>query len=196
LLSGGQQMFVRSVEFVDGKAEPVFKTEYVPFGIQLTMLPTALADGKAVHLEVETAISRPNFAQPGGYRVTITPSDDPEGANARTETLRRPEMATQAARTSVNMPVGRTLLVCLGMDESTKQQVVAMLTPKVITPPPVACPPPPVAPIAEEQAAPPAEPKLAKLLAKYRQACAAGDAAQARRLADRCLAIDPTCFGK
>jgi hypothetical protein len=37
---------------------------------------------------------------------------------------------------------------------------------------------------------------LSALLAEYRAACAAGDTAAAAKLAARCLAIDPTCFGK
>jgi hypothetical protein len=53
---------------------------------------------------------------------------------------------------------------------------------------------------ADEQAAPPAPPaadaKLAKLLAKYQKACESGDTAKARKLAAKCLEIDPTCFGK
>jgi hypothetical protein len=30
----------------------------------------------------------------------------------------------------------------------------------------------------------------------YGQACAAGDTAKSRMYAEKCLAIDPTCFGK
>jgi hypothetical protein len=43
---------------------------------------------------------------------------------------------------------------------------------------------------------PAADPKLAKLLAKYQAACAAGDTAKARKLAVKCLDLDPTCFGR
>jgi hypothetical protein len=37
---------------------------------------------------------------------------------------------------------------------------------------------------------------LAKMMAKYRQACAAGEKEKAAAYADCCLAIDPTCFAK
>jgi type II secretory pathway component GspD/PulD (secretin) len=47
-----------------------------------------------------------------------------------------------------------------------------------------------------EPAEPPMDPKLAKLMEKYRQACSEGRAKAAKKLAERCLAIDPTCFGK
>lgn len=42
----------------------------------------------------------------------------------------------------------------------------------------------------------PANPTLTKLMAKYEQACADGDTEKARKLARRCLDIDPTCFTK
>jgi hypothetical protein len=38
--------------------------------------------------------------------------------------------------------------------------------------------------------------KLERLMTKYRWACEDGDNAEARKLAQQCLAIDPTCFGK
>jgi hypothetical protein len=38
--------------------------------------------------------------------------------------------------------------------------------------------------------------KVTQLLARYRQACAAGRLAEARRLAHRALALDPACFSK
>ena len=39
-------------------------------------------------------------------------------------------------------------------------------------------------------------PRLAKMLQKYEDACAAGDQAKARKLAVRALDIDPACFQK
>ena len=41
-----------------------------------------------------------------------------------------------------------------------------------------------------------ADPRLAKLLGEYTQACKQGKVEDARRLAIECLAIDPTCFAK
>jgi hypothetical protein len=183
----------------------VFKLESTPVGAQMVMLPTVSADGRFVRLAVKTRISTAAPTQPAGYRVTIAAEDDPDGESARTETVRRPAVNVQQSDATVSFPVGRTLLLHLGASSPDEHPLIVMLTPTVIATPPVACPPPPVpcpafaaqpAPVVEEQAAPPADTKLAKLLAKYRQACSAGDAAKARKLADRCLAIDPTCFGK
>jgi hypothetical protein len=49
---------------------------------------------------------------------------------------------------------------------------------------------------AEEQEAPPVQAKVAKLLDKYRQACADGRLDEAKELAHRALALDPACFSK
>jgi hypothetical protein len=42
----------------------------------------------------------------------------------------------------------------------------------------------------------PAELQLVQLMIEYHEACAAGDRAAARNLAARCIALDPTCFGR
>ena len=52
--------------------------------------------------------------------------------------------------------------------------------------------PPPVA----GYVPPSTDAKLDRLMAKYRDACAAGDTTAALKLAKKCMAIDPTCFGK
>jgi hypothetical protein len=59
-------------------------------------------------------------------------------------------------------------------------------------------PPPPYEPqLVTGQFTPaPSETKLDRLMAKYRKACSDGDAAKARKVAKKCMAIDPTCFGK
>jgi Flp pilus assembly secretin CpaC len=72
-----------------------------------------------------------------------------------------------------------------------------VVTASALTPAPVYVPTPTVG--SEEQAVPPAPPaddKLAKLMEKYRAACNEGRTKAAKKLAERCLAIDPTCFGK
>jgi hypothetical protein len=45
-----------------------------------------------------------------------------------------------------------------------------------------------------EMVPPPMSSQLAKLMAKYEQACADGNMEKARKLARRCIDIDPTCF--
>jgi type II secretory pathway component GspD/PulD (secretin) len=232
-LSGGEQTFVQGVEFVDGKAEPVFKMATVPLGTQVTFLPVASADGRYVQLQMTALVSKLEPIPSAGYQVTITPTEDSAGQADRTEVIRRPAMNVQQLEPTVFLPVGRAVLFHVEAGGSDQQPLIVMVTPNVINPcpaacppvaaypPPVACPPPPVCPpvaalpypavmcqpepyaepAGEEQTAPfarptpAADPKLAKLLTKYRQACAAGDAAKARKLADRCLAIDPICFG-
>jgi Bacterial type II and III secretion system protein len=43
---------------------------------------------------------------------------------------------------------------------------------------------------------PSAESQLVQLMIEYHEACAAGDRLKARNLAARCIALDPTCFGR
>jgi hypothetical protein len=38
--------------------------------------------------------------------------------------------------------------------------------------------------------------QLVHLMIEYHEACATGDKAKARNLAARCIALDPTCFGR
>jgi hypothetical protein len=47
-----------------------------------------------------------------------------------------------------------------------------------------------------QNSASPEQSKLERLLTRYKLACDDGDEGEARRLAKKCLAIDPTCFGK
>ena len=48
----------------------------------------------------------------------------------------------------------------------------------------------------EEQEAPAVQAKVAKLLDRYRRACADGRLDEAKELAHRALALDPACFSK
>ena len=73
--------------------------------------------------------------------------------------------------------------------------VLFLVTPHVVTPI--------QSDAAEEQEAPPArgveeqaEAELAKLLERYHRACAEGRVAAARKLAEQCLNLDPTCFSR
>jgi hypothetical protein len=203
--SGGQQA-VPEVAAAGGG--DVLRARYEPFGTQITFLPVARADG--IYLECECELR----AAPAGkeYRVTI----EAVGEEPKTVTFRRPA-ESRTAKCAVCLPhAGRTFVMHCGRDAEGRD-VMMMATPHLVgemdrpaylpmpTPVPVAAVPPPLpptvwaAPMPVVQAAaeePAAEPRLAKMMAKYRQACAAGDAAKARRLAERCLAIDPTCFGK
>src|SRR5437879_11447802 len=76
--------------------------------------------------------------------------------------------------------------------------ILFLVTPHVVTPI--------TSDAGEEQEAPPARPErgvedqaeaeLAKLLERYHRACAEGRVAAARKLAEQCLNLDPTCFGR
>lgn len=74
---------------------------------------------------------------------------------------------------------------------------VYAVAPMVLPHPPIGYPVPPV--IAEEQAVPPPPPvdqKLTRLMRRYQEACAEGRTSAAKKLAAKCLEIDPTCFGR
>jgi hypothetical protein len=202
----------------DGRVAPHFETKAVPFGTSMTFLPIAKADG--IYLECACEVSA--IASAGKeYQVTV----ETAGEKPQTETFRRPTFDSHKVQCCVVLPhTGRTILMHCGRD-ANGHDVMVMVTPQLVeAAPPMAVmpalmgagmamghgvvpayPPPPPMPtawsvpmpvvqaVAQEPAA---EPKLAKLMGKYRQACAEGDTAKARKLAERCMAIDPTCFGK
>src|SRR5207249_2527498 len=97
---------------------------------------------------------------------------------------------------------GRSMVVHLGPGETPGTRMMLLLTPSVIhpapAPMPVAMAVMPAPPAIEEQAvpAPPADPKLARLMRRYYEACAEGRTSAAKKLAAKCLEIDPTCFGR
>jgi hypothetical protein len=187
-LSGGQQQCVTGVSLVerDGAYVPEFQTATVPFGVEFECLPVALPDGRSFDLTCRCKLSKLGTA-PAEYRVTVASSDGP----ARTEALQQPVMDVQEVKWADRLSAGQAVLAYVGKSAHDHGHLYVAIVPRAITP---------VVPAAVEAPAAlpmPAEgPKLTKLLAKYRQACAAGDGAKARRLAARCLEIDPTCFGK
>jgi hypothetical protein len=191
-LSGGQQA-VPEVAATGGG----IGTRFEPFGTQLTFLPVVI-DRDTVHLQVEASLSA--LTQATGFSVggTVVAGRD-----------------EQRVQTKVAMSCGQTMFMNLGRG-SDGRDLLVMVTPRPFEPTPsaVALPAPPmpapcptvmptvwsapmpiaVVPASYQETA--VEPKLAKLMAKYRQACACGDSAKSRKFAEKCMVIDPTCFGK
>ena len=202
-LSGGQQAVPEVAP-----CGRVVGTRFEPFGVEMKFLPKVLESGK-VCMEVDANVSTLN---PGnGYTVggvAVAGRDE------------------HRARSCVTLSPGQTCLMHGGRDQDGHDliamftpQIVDVMdpTPRAVAvapimcmpiPGPAICPMPapvmptvwtapmpmPVVPAAAE--VPASEPKLAKMMARYQQACAAGDTAKARKFAEKCMAIDPTCFAK
>jgi Flp pilus assembly secretin CpaC len=172
--------------------------QFEPFGTQVTFLPT-VTDGGQVHLDLVACQSSCN---PCGTKFA--------GRNE------------QSLRSSLTLQDGQTALMFNGRDSNGRDLLVAVTPHLIRAPQPMAYFPPPIAypqtsapgPITPTVwAAPitagqdivlaggayqpsPEQSKLDRLLTRYKLACDDGDEAEARRLAKKCLAIDPTCFGK
>jgi len=105
--------------------------------------------------------------------------------------LATPEVVTPA-------PVVRPAALSADSITFTGNGVIRLMGGACVTEAPVAfgCPVPP--PCAEEQDAPKqgANAYLDKMMSKYWDACAAGDYEKARKLARRCIDIDPMCFSR
>jgi Flp pilus assembly secretin CpaC len=169
-LSGGEQV-VPEVAQTGGIAGIRFE----PYGTQVSYVPTVRGDGR-IHLEIEASVSQLNRAHgytAGGVRVA-----------GRDE---------HRVQTSVEMRPGQSHVMYVGRGNADGHRLVMLVTPHLVDPYTGVTVPEP-----EEQSArePAADPKLAKLLAKYHKACADGRPEAARRLAGKCLAIDPTCFSR
>jgi Flp pilus assembly secretin CpaC len=197
--SGGQQV----IPEVSPSGE-IVRTRFEPLGTQITFLPTVVEGGQ-VRLDLEACLS--HLDSSCGFRIG--------GATYHGRSENR-------FRSSLALPDGQTVLMYGGRD-SDGRDVMVTVTPHLINAPqPMAyCPPP----IAYPQSSPPGpitptvwaapmaigqdilltsgqspasseQSKLDRLLTRYKLACDDGDEAEARRLAKKCLAIDPTCFGK
>jgi hypothetical protein len=208
-LSGNDQMCLTGLTVADGPdgcARPLVETSSMPFGIQMTMLPTVCGD--RIHLDCTCTTSVPGKE----YRLTIQAA----GEEPRSSTVCALLKGPQPVNFTAEVPnVGRALLFHCGRDANGRE-VIVTVAPSMVQPPPVAAyalppmsapcvppimptvwsapmPMPSIRPLPEE---PPFDPKLMKFMVKYQRACADGDTAKARKFAEKCLAIDPTCFGK
>jgi hypothetical protein len=219
-MTGGQQACTTGLSLVakpDGSVSPEFNTKYQPLGTRMTFVATDRPDG--LHLRCECEMS----TAAGGekeYKVTIESPDEAP----RTETLRWRSTNVQQMSFTSCLPCGRTLLMHCGRN-AEGQDVVMMVTPHVVNPAPAAVmvPPPPLPPYCPAPSCSPtaylpvpvvtsailpaaacdAVPapaagtsSLSYFMAMYRQACVGGDTAKARIWAEKCMALDPTCFGK
>jgi hypothetical protein len=165
-------------------------TRFEPFGALLTFRPV-ICPAEAVKLEIECALSKLNASNGFNINGTCVAGRD-----------------TQQITSSAEIGPGRTAVLHLGPGQAPGTTTMLLITPSVIHPnaipipvvlpnAPYGYPVPPV--VAEEQAVPPpppADPKLARLMKRYREACAEGRTAAAKKLAAKCLELDPTCFGR
>jgi hypothetical protein len=170
-------------------------------GVGVTVLSIVMPD-RRIYLESSVA-----YTECRTQTVTAVSKDE------------SPDPGPASRSTAVMIPADRTLLLYGGSFErptadlhmfsgkkpyvkklfqSETAHVLFLVTPHVVTPVESGA--------AEEQEAPPvrpergveeqAEAELAKLLERYHRACAEGRVAAARKLAEQCLNLDPTCFSR
>jgi hypothetical protein len=201
-----------TLETKDGKVTACPQTTIVPTGFLLAVRPAVSADRKFVLLNVSAELSELDKAATTKTTVTtvVTHSTPDVKPVAESHVIEQPKVQRQAVNADVAMVLGRTVVLQCGRREGSAgtEQIFVLVTPRLVSPEDIkeiaGTPPLPLA--AEEQAAPPplpergveeqAEAELAKLLERYHRACAEGRVAAARKLAEQCLNLDPTCFSR
>jgi hypothetical protein len=222
-LSGGQQVILTGMKMVerpDGSHAPEFETAMMPFGINMTFVP--VVDRNGLFLQCDCELGAPGKV----YRVTIESeggqpihkavlSTDPSiktmrvavclpecgksfvmhcGRNAGGKDVMMmvtPRVTKEATASAPPMPASYWAVPPMAASAP-----VCPLAPMPVVPCTAAVPPVYEPQLVTGQFAPAGETQLDRLMAGYREVCAAGDAVKARVLAEKCLAIDPTCFGK
>ena len=224
LLSGGQQACLAGMKLVerpDGSRGPEFETIYKPFGIAVTFLP--VVDKSGIYLECECEMAAPGktyrvaIESDGGEAVSNAVLSTCPSIKTCKVAVCLPESGKTFLRHCGRNAAGKDVIVMVTPHVISQPAAggpwpmpvpccAAHSMPAIV---PV-CPPAPMPLVACVASAPPAyEPppvagyvppstdaKLDRLMAKYRDACAAGDTAAALRYATKCMAIDPTCFGR
>jgi Flp pilus assembly secretin CpaC len=179
-LSGGYQVFPEVAAAGTGTG-----TGSRFCGTLLTFRPM-VCPADAVRLQVESESSKLN---------------DANGVNANGK---QAFAVVDQMKTTADVLPGRTIVMHLGAGEASGTTKMLLVTPSVVHPNAIPMPvamavmPAPL-PVAEEQAVPPAppiDPKLARLMRRYFEACDEGRTSAAKKLAAKCLEIDPTCFGR
>jgi Flp pilus assembly secretin CpaC len=182
-LSGGYQAFPEVT--AAGAGGPV-GARFEPFGALLTFRPF-VCPADAVKLEFDCHLSNLNDAKGFNINGTRVAGRDEQRMNS-----------------SIEVAPGRTIVMHIGPGAASGTTMMLLVTPSVIHPAVVPMPvamavmPAPL-PVAEEQAVPPpppVDPKLARLMRRYYEACDEGRTSAAKKLAAKCLEIDPTCFGR
>lgn len=222
---GGQQAITTGMKFAirDGKIVPEFEETPKQFGPSITFRPMLSPDG--LNLDIECELSQPTQATKE-YRVTIeAPGEQPrtevirQPASMKMQQVKCRASMPPSGRASLLMCLrteeGKDLLALVtprltnvtttqaSSPEALQDNAAALPAP--LPHPPIrfeaGVPAPAMtsvmpAAVFQVEPTPYAENFLAVCLDRYRRACAAGDWAAARVFAERCLAIDPTCFGK
>ncbi|MFO0807921.1 MAG: hypothetical protein U0746_04795 [Gemmataceae bacterium] len=150
-------------------------------------------DGRKLYAEPRmiTLSGRPATFETRGNSLTLTPTLSCDGSCVRLEgTIWGLDAATGTpVLPTISVPSGKAAIYRLGRCPATGETMYAMVSPTsggpfdpvrtAVAPTPAAC-----------------DPRLVELMTAYRAACAEGRADDARTLAQRCLKIDPTCFGR
>jgi hypothetical protein len=222
--SGGQQTVTGdfALTLSGGRLVTQSVPEVIAFGTSVSFLADMMPGGFYLQCECTSSVCCPTK----DYRVTIEGPDEGLRTETvrivrdRNEAVLRTAAAVPAGRTLL-MHCGRTaegkdLIVMVTPRPVTAEPAVCMPPPVAYVPPPAPgqpappCVPAPMSPtvwaapmpvrediqVVSGQSKPAEETKLDHLMALYYQACQAGDAAEARKLARKCMAIDPTCFGR
>ena len=208
-----------TVKSVNGNVIYIPKTEEHEMGIHFTMEPTIQSDGK-VRMTVSGLVREhavlPVPMTPLTTVVQPVPEKGKRGEPVPlTQFLQEPKIITRTVTDTVVIPDGGSALLYGGkgtVEETVKEKLptltdvpvladlfardkkvtttnhlLVVVTTHVIKPD---------SEVKQCADCCPADGKLGKLLAEYKQACGQGKVEDARRLAIECLAIDPTCFGK
>jgi Flp pilus assembly secretin CpaC len=182
-LSGGYQAVPEVTAAGVGGPDGV---RFEPFGAFLTFRPF-VCPADAVKLEIDCNLSNLNDAKGFNINGTRVAGRDEQRMNS-----------------SIEVAPGRTIVMHIGPGAASGTTKMLLVTPSVIHPMVVPMPlamavmpaPPPVAEAQDVPPPPPVDPKLARLMRRYQEACAEGRTSAAKKLAAKCLEIDPTCFGR
>ncbi len=209
-----------SIGYVNGQATYTPKNVAYNLGLDMTLEPTVSADGKSIVLGVNGCLREHGVLPVPSTSVTTLFSQPPVGKSPGdpsplSQAIQAPQIVTRTIHGRATMPTGCTVLVYGGKAtiETTVEQRLPMLsdvphlaelfhktekqsktnhllvfvTSRIVSPDLIEV---------EYVEKAKSNPKLAKLLGEYGNACRNGKIEDARRLAIECLAIDPMCFAK
>ena len=209
-----------SIGYVNGQPTYTPKNVAYDLGLEMTLEPTVSADGKSIGLGVNGCLREHGVLPVPSTSVTTLFAQPPAGKKPGdppplSQAIQAPQIITRTVHARPNLPDGNTVLLYGGKAtiETTVDQPLPMLsdvphlaelfhntrkqsktnhllvlvTSRIVSPDVIA---------AECVECAKSNPKLAKLLGEYGNACRNGKVEDARRLAIECLAIDPMCFAR
>jgi hypothetical protein len=219
---GETEHFLTGVSISNVRGQLVYepKNEAHDLGVDLTIEPTVLGDGRLVRLAVHGAVRelavRPVPTTPITTLITpVSHGNRPAEPAPFTQFIQQPSFATRKVEDTVVIPDGGTAILYGGkatLEETVKEPLptlsdVPFLAAVFARDRKVTTTNHLLVLVSAKVVKPEAEcdgcvqcaggcAKLSKLMAEYGRACRDGNANEARRLAMECLVIDPTCFAK